>query len=70
MLSNLNSLEHWLLHPDDLTDFDANWLIDLNYPAILNRLSTITGIEDVVESQLVRGYNSTLAEIKYKYLTV
>ena len=70
LLSNLNSLEHWLLHPDDLTDFDANWLIDLNYPAILNRLSTITGIEDVVESQLVRGYNSTLAEIKYKYLTV
>lgn len=70
-LTGLNTFEKWLLNPKrfDYQFFDSNWLIQVaEYPNFLKRLSDIPDIVIAIEERLERDFNSSLAEIKYKFL--
>ncbi|MFZ4929354.1 hypothetical protein [Chryseobacterium sp. Mn2064] len=70
-LTGLNTFEKWLLNPKrfDYQFFDSNWLIQVaGYPNFLKRLSDIPDIVIAIEERLERDFNSSLAEIKYKFL--
>jgi len=72
LFTGLNSFEEWILNPKkfDYKNFDINWLLEIeNNPYILNRLSSISEIKDIIDTALNEEYNPTLAEIKYTYLT-
>ncbi|WP_278354020.1 hypothetical protein [Chryseobacterium gleum] len=70
-LTGLNAFEKWLLNPKkfDYQIFDTNWLISVaEYPNFIKRLSDIPDIAIAVEERLEKDFNSSLAEIKYKFL--
>jgi hypothetical protein len=53
----------------DYQIFDTNWLVSVaEYPNFIKRLSDIPDIAIAVEERLEKDFNSSLAEIKYKFL--
>jgi len=72
VFTNLNNFETWLLNPIDFDYrlFDSKWLIDLDNSIILDEIKNIKPIGEAIEIELRKEFNSTLAEIKYKYFSI
>lgn len=68
LVTNLNDFETWLLNPltFDYSKFNAKWLIDINFPNVINRIKDITEIWASIENELKKEFHPVLAEIKYK----
>ena len=67
--SNLGPFESWALNPHkfDYQTFDTDWLIAVNRDYILKKLALIPAIKQALQQRLSRDFNSTLAQIYFKY---
>lgn len=72
IFTELNDFETWILNPEafDYTKFDPIWLLEFNYPIVLNRLKGNQHIANRIEKRLRQEFDPILAEIKYKYFCV
>lgn len=69
LLTDLNDFEVWILNPDQFNynKFVANWLIDLDFSAVLDKLKGNDEIGKKIEIQLADKFDPKLAEMLYKY---
>lgn len=69
ILQNLNEYESWLLNPAnyDYSKFDAMWLQEFNKVTILENVKGNNSIAEVLDQELTRSFDPSLAELKYKY---
>lgn len=70
VFSDLNNFEKWLLNPInfDYSQFDANWLIDLNNTIVIDKLKGNVDIINAIEQQLLEKFDPLLAKIKYELI--
>jgi hypothetical protein len=68
-LNNLSSFEAWILNPVkfDYTNFNAEWLLAVNYSSFLNQLRRINKIGEGLNKHLNSEYNQKLAQIYFVY---
>lgn len=67
--TNLDPFEAWALNPHEFNyqTFDTDWLIAVNRDCILEKLALIPEIHQALEQRLSKNFNSTLAQIYFKY---
>jgi hypothetical protein len=69
LVTAVNNFEDWLLHPFsfEYSTFDPSWLLAVNYPSIMKKISGNDRIKEALDVHLRKQYSERLSKIRHTH---